>query len=72
MCLVPAGFSLHQLLGPGAGCHGARQAAEGASGSSPALPAAGKERPVCAQPAQGELEDEVDQKTIWLSPHWLN
>lgn len=37
-----------------------------------ALPAAGKERPVCAQPAQRELEDEVDQKTIWLSPHLLN
>ena len=28
-----------------------------------------EERRVCAQSA---LEDEVDQKTIWLSPHSLN
>lgn len=37
-----------------------------------AQPAVGKERPVCAQPAKRELEDEVDQKTIWLSPHLPN
>lgn len=33
---------------------------------------AGRETPVCAEPARSTLEDEVDQKTIWLSPHLPN
>lgn len=57
---------------PGAECPGGLRPAEGASARQGAGAAAGRERPVCAQPAQSALGDEVDQNTIWLSPHSLN
>lgn len=54
-------------------CHRDRPPAEGAAGSDRELGLReGKETPVCGRPGQSQLEDAVDQKTVWLGSHLTN